>query len=100
MSGFELYGTRSGCGDKLVEGGVVAEINGTTWIMPSDKNVGDKKHVLTWYFTPPVSNAGSWYLYSSDGKSYTEINSGTYSKPTPGGDGAKRGEKSAEYGRN
>src|ERR1700733_57069 len=79
LNGFEVYGKRSGCGYTVVDGGSDALISGVEYYMPSDQSP-HSKNILTWYFTPPSGGVGNWYLYSSDGKSMTEVNSGTYTQ--------------------
>jgi hypothetical protein len=77
LDSFEVYGKRAGCGYRVIDGGTNAEIGGVSYIIANDTQHGGK-NLFTWYFTPPVKKAGSWFLYNSDGKSETEINSGTY----------------------
>lgn len=99
LDGFEVYGKRSGCGYTVIDGGSDAFINGSEYYMPADQNP-HAKDILVWYFTPPSGGAGNWYLYDSNGKSLTEVNSGTYTvtaaaqhSPKAGGNDATAGRK-------
>jgi hypothetical protein len=75
LNGFEIYGTRSGCGNNVIDGGNTAKI-GKNYLVTNDTN--DGAEIYVWYFTPPKKNKGSWYLYESTGTSESEINSGAY----------------------
>ena len=100
LDGFEVYGKRSGCGYTVFDGGSDAVISGSEYYVPADQNP-HAKDILVWYFTPPSGGAGSWYLYDSNGKSMTEVNSGTYTvtsaaaehSPKAGGNDATVGRK-------
>jgi hypothetical protein len=85
-AGVFIAGTRAGCGYTVIDGGAVVKITGTTWRLTGDTNDGSV--LFTWYFTKPVNGKGSWFLYSSDGTTDTESNSGTYTRTT--GDEAKQ----------
>jgi len=100
LDSFEVYGKRSGCGYTVTEGGSDAVISGSEYYSPADQNP-HAKDILVWYFTPPSGGAGNWYLYDSNGKSMTEVNSGTYTvtagaaehSPKAGGNDATVGRK-------
>ena len=100
LDSFEVYGKRSGCGYTVTDGGSDALIGGSEYYMPADQNP-HAKDILVWYFTPPSGGAGNWYLYDSNGKSMTELNSGTYTvtsaaaerSPKAGGNDATVGRK-------
>jgi hypothetical protein len=77
-SGIFIAGTRSGCGYTVIDGGAVVNIEGVTYRLTGDTNDGSV--LFTWYFTKPINGKGNWYLYSSDGTSDTESNSGTYTR--------------------
>jgi hypothetical protein len=82
VNGFEVSGTRGGCGYTDIDGGSVGKV-GSKYIISNDTN--DSAEIFTWYFTPPKHNAGSWYLYeSTGGTSQTEVNSGTYTSTKSG----------------
>jgi len=83
--GTSVYGTRGGCGYTVIDGGAVAHVGGTLFLLTADTN--DGAEIFTWYFTKPVGGHGNWYLYESVGTSNTLVNSGTYSPDT----GASRG---------
>jgi len=78
ISGFEIYGTRGGCGYNVIDGGANVHIGGLPYKMTADTNDGST--LFNWFFTPPQHHAGNWYLYGSDGASYTLLNSGTYTR--------------------
>ena len=100
LNGFEVYGKRSGCGYTVTDGGSDATIGGSEYYIPADQNP-HSKDILVWYFTPPSGGAGNWYLYDSNGKSFTEVNSGTYTvtsgaaqqSPKAGGNDATVGRR-------
>jgi hypothetical protein len=75
-NGFEIYGTRQGCGYTVIDGGANVHISSTYYHMPADTNDGSE--IFNWFFTAAVNGVGNWYLYESVGTSYTFLNSGTY----------------------
>lgn len=84
LDGFEIYGTRGGCGYTVIDGGTAAAKIGTVkYDIVSDTQDGTT-NVFMWYFTPPKHKAGSWFLYSSTGTAFTEVNSGTYTVTASG----------------
>ena len=85
-STWQVYGTRSGCGYTVIDGGVTTHISGTFYLAPSDSNDsynGDTGQ-FTWLFTRPSGGSGYWYLYYSDGSSQVYYSSGTYTATAPG----------------
>ena len=82
VTGFQVYGTRGGCGYTVIDGGTVAKVSGKNYYISNDTN--DQAEIFTWYFTPPKkkTGAGNWYLYYTDGTQQYELNSGTYSPAT------------------
>lgn len=98
LNGFEVYGKRSGCGYTVTDGGSDAVISGTEYYIPADQNP-HVKDILVWYFTPPSGGAGNWYLYDSNGKSMTEVNSGTYTVTSAAERSPKAGGNDATVGR-
>jgi hypothetical protein len=98
LDSFEVYGKRSGCGYTVTDGGSDAFINGIEYYIPADQNP-HVKDILVWYFTPPSGGAGNWYLYDSNGKSMTELNSGTYTVTSAAQHSPKAGGNDATVGR-
>jgi hypothetical protein len=88
ISGFEIYGTRGGCGYTDIDGGAVAHVGTPTKLYYTTSDSNDLNELFNWYFTKPKKNKGNWYLYESLGSSYTLINSGTYTQ-TPAGEEPK-----------
>ncbi|HTZ71207.1 MAG TPA: hypothetical protein VMB71_11205 [Acetobacteraceae bacterium] len=86
VSGFEVYGSRSGCGYTVIDGGTVGKV-GSKYTISNDTN--DQAEIFTWYFTKAKHGAGNWYLYESTASSQSEINSGTYT--VTGSDRTPRG---------
>jgi hypothetical protein len=83
VSGFEIYGTRQGCGYTDIDGGSVGKVSGHLYYVDQDTN--DSQEIFVWFFTKPKkAGTGDWYLYESTGSAYTFVNSGTYSPTTPG----------------
>jgi hypothetical protein len=75
-----VYGTRSGCGYTVVDGGVIGKVDGVKYTIANDTNDGTL--LFTWMFTKAVGGSGTWLLYGSDGSSTTLFNSGTYTVTT------------------
>jgi hypothetical protein len=74
---WEVYGTRSGCGYTVIDGGAVATVTAKKYYLAADTNDGTT--LFNWYFTKPNKKLkGNWYLYGSNGTTYSFINSGTY----------------------
>jgi hypothetical protein len=86
-SGIAVWGNRSGCDYTNISGGTVAKVSKSNYIIANDST--DLAEIFTWYFTPPKHGKGTWYLYYSDGTSQSELNSGTYSPTTEGGERSK-----------
>ena len=83
LDGFEIYGTRAGCGYTVIDGGSVAKIGSAKYDITSDTSDG-ASNIFVWYFTPAKHKVGNWYLYSSTGSAFTEVNSGTYTETVAG----------------
>jgi len=82
QQGYNVWGTRQGCGYTVIDGGVVAKVNGVQRILSYDTN--DQTTIYTWAFTPPDANgAGYWRLYGSDGSVQELYLEGTYSSTAP-----------------
>jgi len=81
ISSWEIYGTRSGCGYTVIDGGAVANVAGKAYYLTNDSN--DLAEQFSWYFTKPKKKAGKWYLYESTGSGFSLINSGTYTQTSP-----------------
>jgi hypothetical protein len=79
-SGAQVYGTRSGCGYTVIDGGAVAKVGNARQVVTSDTN--DQAEIFTWYFSLPSGGAGTWQLYWTDGTQSVLFNSGTYTVTT------------------
>ena len=90
-TGFEFFGTRQGCGYTVIDGGSNVHVTGSPYKLTADTNDGST--LFVWFFTPPVNKHGNWYLYGSTGSTYTEINSGTYTKTAAAGAARNNGKK-------
>jgi hypothetical protein len=77
-TGVFIAGTRSGCGYTVIDGGAAVRVGSVLYHLTGDTNDGSE--LFTWYFTQPIKGHGNWYLYTSDGTTDTETNSGTYSR--------------------
>jgi hypothetical protein len=71
-----VFGTRSGCGYTVIDGGTVGKVNGNKVTVANDTNDGTL--LFTWIFSKADGGVGTWSLYGSDGASSTLYNSGTY----------------------
>jgi hypothetical protein len=75
LDGFGIYGTRSGCGYTVIDGGASAKI-GKNYLVTNDTN--DSAEIFSWYFTPPKNNRGKFYLYEATGTTFAEVTAGKY----------------------
>lgn len=86
VTGLLVAGTRGGCGPAGVLGGTVARVDHKRGVVVSETVDGT---VVTWYFTTPQDGAGKVFVFGSDGRSSSELGSGTYhlvhSTPAKGG---------------
>jgi hypothetical protein len=96
ISGFEVYGTRQGCGYTVIDGGALVTISGSRYRMTADTNDGST--LFTWFFTPPKNHKGNWYLYGTDGTTDTLINSGTYTRTGAAGAAHNNGKRDITAG--
>ncbi|HEX8815803.1 MAG TPA: hypothetical protein VF753_09900 [Terriglobales bacterium] len=94
-AGFEIYGTRQGCGYTVIDGGANVHIHGF-YHMTADTN--DEAEIFNWFFTAAVNGVGDWYLYESVGSSYTFVNSGTYHQKKASEAFTNRGSKDVTVG--
>jgi hypothetical protein len=96
ISGFEIYGTRSGCGDNEIEGGASALVGTPAKRYYTTSDSEDLTEVFNWYFTKPTKKGkGTWFLYKSIGTSDGLLNSGTYTVIPAGQEARNTSDKNA-----
>jgi hypothetical protein len=96
ISSWEIYGTRSGCGTDIIEGGAVASIGTPSKRYYSTNDSQDLTEVFSWYFTKPTKKGkGTWFLYKSVGTSDGLWNSGTYTSIPAGQEPRNTSDKNA-----
>jgi hypothetical protein len=85
ISSWEVYGTRSGCGYTVIDGGAVAFVGVPSKRYYTAFDSEDLNELYSWFFTKPNKKGkGNWFLYKSIGSSDVLLNSGTYTQ-TPAG---------------